>query len=231
MIKIHFIGGEKGGVGKSVVSRLLAQYWIDNEKVWRGYDADLSHGALMRYYNGYSTALDMDKLESLDGLIEQAAEQPDQVSMIDLASQSGRKLHAWLDGIDMEELSAELELGLVFWHVMDDGKDSVTLLERLVDTYGEKVGYVVVKNRVHGDNFELFEKSAVRKTLDARETPVITIKALHHPIMNKIDHMDKSFWAAVNNNVDKHASLGLMERQRVKAWLRNAYAEFERIGL
>ena len=231
MIKIHFIGGEKGGVGKSVVSRLLAQYWLDNEKPWRGYDADLSHGALTRYYNGYSTVLDIDKLESLDELIEQSLQHPDQVSMIDLASQSGRKLHAWLDGIDMEELTAEMDLDLVFWHVMDDGKDSVNLIERLVDTYDKKVSYVVAKNRVHGDNFDLFEKSTVRKKLEAWETPMITIKALHHPIMSKIDHMDKSFWAAVNNNGDKQASLGLMERQRVKAWLRHAYSEFERIGL
>ena len=29
--KVHLIGGEKGGVGKSMVSRLLAQYFIDNE--------------------------------------------------------------------------------------------------------------------------------------------------------------------------------------------------------
>ena len=29
MSRIHFVGGEKGGVGKSVVARLLAQYYID----------------------------------------------------------------------------------------------------------------------------------------------------------------------------------------------------------
>ena len=29
MANIHLIGGEKGGVGKSVVARVLAQYMID----------------------------------------------------------------------------------------------------------------------------------------------------------------------------------------------------------
>jgi len=29
MSKVHFVGGEKGGVGKSVVARLLCQYCID----------------------------------------------------------------------------------------------------------------------------------------------------------------------------------------------------------
>ena len=32
MATIHFIGGEKGGVGKSLVARLLAQYCIDHNK-------------------------------------------------------------------------------------------------------------------------------------------------------------------------------------------------------
>jgi len=33
--QIHLIGGEKGGVGKSMVSRLLAQYFIDHQ-IWTG---------------------------------------------------------------------------------------------------------------------------------------------------------------------------------------------------
>ena len=40
MSRIHFIGGEKGGVGKSVVARLLAQYWIDRGTPWTGFDTD-----------------------------------------------------------------------------------------------------------------------------------------------------------------------------------------------
>ena len=35
---IHLIGGEKGGVGKSLVSRLLAQYFIDHSISFLGFD-------------------------------------------------------------------------------------------------------------------------------------------------------------------------------------------------
>ncbi|HRP28004.1 MAG TPA: mobilization protein, partial [Burkholderiaceae bacterium] len=35
--KIHLIGGEKGGVGKSMLSRVLAQYFIDNELPFVGF--------------------------------------------------------------------------------------------------------------------------------------------------------------------------------------------------
>ena len=49
--KIHLIGGEKGGVGKSMVSRLLAQYFIDHGLPFVGFDTDRSHGSLMRFYS------------------------------------------------------------------------------------------------------------------------------------------------------------------------------------
>jgi len=49
MTRLHFIGGEKGGVGKSVVARLLAQYFIDRQVPLLGFDTDMSHGSLLRF--------------------------------------------------------------------------------------------------------------------------------------------------------------------------------------
>ena len=231
MSKIHFIGGEKGGVGKSMVSRLLAQYFIDHEVAWRGYDADLSHGALMRYYGDYCQPLDVDRLEAMDGLIERSAESPNDTFLVDLAAQSERKLHVRAEGIDLPELCEELGLEFVFWHVMDDGKDSVNLLRRLLSRYDNRVSYVILKNAVRGDQFDLFDQSSVQERIQQQAIPVLELRALHHPIMQKIDRMDKSFWAAINNRGDASQSLGLMERKRVKTWLRRSYEAFDSLGL
>ena len=51
---IHLIGGEKGGVGKSLMARVLAQYLIDRQLPFLGFDTDRSHGALMRFYSAYA---------------------------------------------------------------------------------------------------------------------------------------------------------------------------------
>ena len=76
MAHIHFIGGEKGGVGKSLVARLLAQYLIDHEQPFLGFDTDRSHGALMRFYAGYASPVVVDSYESLDAIIEAAVAEP-----------------------------------------------------------------------------------------------------------------------------------------------------------
>jgi len=231
MSEIHFIGGEKGGVGKSVVARLLAQYFIDRRIAWRGFDADLSHGALLRYYSGFAQPIDLERLEALDSLIETGAEFPQDKLLVDLAAQSERKLHAWADGVDIDELTTELGIELVFWHVMDDGKDSVNLLDRLMSRYDDSVRYVVVKNAARGDRFDLFEDSGVRERVNELDVPVLELRALHHPLMHKIDRLDKSFWGAVNNQDNADLPLGIMERQRVKVWLKRAYENFDSLDL
>ena len=66
---IHFIGGEKGGVGKSVVARVIAQYAIDRGIPFVALDADSSHGALMRYYADHTRPVDLSAFESADAIM------------------------------------------------------------------------------------------------------------------------------------------------------------------
>ena len=114
---IHFIGGEKGGVGKSLMSRVLAQYMIDHELTFLGFDTDRSHGALMRFYAGYASPVAIDKIESLDAIVEAAVDQPGRRILVDLAAQT---LNEWVkrdeidsgtrDGITTTELQRLKEL-------------------------------------------------------------------------------------------------------------------------
>ena len=49
MSSLNFIGGEKGGVGKSVAARVLAQYFIDKGRPFLGFDTDRSHTSFARF--------------------------------------------------------------------------------------------------------------------------------------------------------------------------------------
>ena len=60
MSYIHFIGGEKGGVGKSLVARVLAQHFIDRSVPFLGFDTDKSHGALLRFYADFAAPAVLD---------------------------------------------------------------------------------------------------------------------------------------------------------------------------
>jgi hypothetical protein len=229
MGKIHFIGGEKGGVGKSLVSRLLAQYLIDHERPFVGFDSDKSHGSLLRFYAGYAAPVVIDRYESLDQVMEAAVENPERPVLVDLAAQTHQFLAQWMEDSALFELSEEVGVELVYWHVMDSGQDSVDLLRNLLNQFGGKLKLVVVLNEVRSDSFNLLANSGERVRAEALGAQFISIKRLQESAMQKIDGQGTSFWAALNP-VDKPANgLGLLERQRVKVWLKKAYAEIERL--
>lgn len=223
--KIHLIGGEKGGVGKSMMARLLAQYCIDHELPFVGFDSDRSHGTFSRFYADYASPIQVDRYEALDRIVESAVEQPGRRIIVDLAAQTHEPLVKWMDEsgvLDMADLSG---IAIHYWHVMDSGRDSVDLLTRLLDRFGQRVRYVVVKNELRGDDFGQLDRSGQLDRAKGLGAKVVSLKKLHDAVVQKIDARNASFWQAKNLTTIDGPGLGLMERQRLKLWLGNAFDE------
>ena len=234
MKSLNFIGGEKGGVGKSLISRVLAQYFIDHHKPLTGFDTDRSHASFKRFYQDYASRVVVDTYEGLDLIVADfedcADQQTDKHVIVDLAAQTAEPLARWVRDSDLLGLLAEMDVKVNFWHVADGGKDSADLLGRLIDTYGDNSNYIVVRNMGRGSDFSLLDKSLEMKRAIDLGALVITVPLLHEASMRKIDAQNASFWAAINNRQGPDA-LGLLERQRVKTWLKNTYASFECISV
>ncbi len=228
---IHFIGGEKGGVGKSLVSRLMAQRFIDQGIAFQGFDTDRSHGALMRFYAPYASPVLVDHFEALDAILESAAQAPGQQVLVDLAAQTHEPLVRWMDESGVLALAEEVGVKVHYWHVMDAGRDSVDLLKRLLDRFGLRLNYMLVLNQLRGDDFSALDASGELIRAQRLGAKVIRLKHLHDPVLRKIDLSDSSFWAALNAPSNEGAKLGLLERQRLKVWLGHTQAEFEAAGL
>ncbi len=231
MSTIHFIGGEKGGVGKSVVARLLAQYMIDHEIPFIGFDTDRSHGSLLRFYADYASLAIIDDYQNLDAIIETASANPEQRILVDLAAQTHYPLAQWTEESGVLELAKELDIKVCYWNVMDSGKDSVDLLNKLLDTFRARINYVLVQNQLRDDCFTILESSGVKERALAFDAKVITLKRLYAPVMTKIDSNSYSFWAAKNKDEGNLNGLGLLERQRVKIWLNHAYKEIDSLNI
>ncbi len=223
MSSIHFIGGEKGGVGKSVFSRLLSQYFLDTAQTYLGLDADQSHNTLARFYPEFTRPIVLDSFESTDQIMESALEEELQI-VVDLPAQSERFLERWLEESGVLELCEETDTRFYYWYVVDDGVDSARLLQRFLTRYSSIMQCVVVKNQGCGKNFQ-----AVDALIQGNASPVttITLPGLHAETMHRIDDLSFSFWAAQNLKDDGAEHLSLMERQRARVWLKKAYAALE----
>jgi hypothetical protein len=234
MSSLNFIGGEKGGVGKSVVARLLAQYFIDKQLPFVGFDTDRSHTSFTRFYADYASPVLVDSYEGLDQVVnvfdaEPANSEATRV-IVDLAAQTAAPLASWIQDSDLLSVLSDLGVSVNFWHVADAGKDSVDLLDKLLDTYGQGPNYVVIRNQGRGSDFSQLDGSAAMARALTLGAKVINLAQLHEASMRKIDRQNVSFWAAVHNRAGDDV-LGLLERQRVKSWLAKSYAAFDTLAL
>lgn len=231
MGSLNFIGGEKGGVGKSVMSRVLAQYFIDREMPFTCFDTDRSHPSLTRFYADFAAPTVVDSYASLDAIAETFGEDARKTVLVDLAAQTIAPVTQWMQDSALLELFGEMGIPINFWHVMDGGRDSVDLLGKLVTTFGDTARYIIVLNEGRAADFSIFDNSAAKERALAAGAQVITLPKLHETAMRKIDERDTSFWAAINHKGDAADSLGLLERQRVKQWLKKSYEAVDKLGL
>jgi hypothetical protein len=229
--RIHFIGGEKGGVGKSVLSRLMSQYFIDHGVPFAAFDSDRSHSTLSRFYGDYVKPVAAETFESLDRIVETAIEQPGRRVLVDLAAQTHEPLVKWMDESGVLDLADVSGISVQYWHVMDSGRDSVELLRRLLDRFGQRLQYVIVRNQLRGDDFSILERSGQLVRACGLGAKVMDLKRLHDAIAQKIDARNVSFWSAKNSQAIDGASLSLMERQRLRLWLNHSFAGISAIGV
>ncbi|WP_394836441.1 hypothetical protein LVJ94_05990 [Pendulispora rubella] len=234
MRSLNLIGGEKGGVGKSVTARVLAQYFIDRGRPFVGFDTDRSHTSFARFYRDYASPVVVDTYEGLDQIAsafeQESPDEPPRSVIVDLAAQTATPLARWVKESDLLALLEEMDVTVNFWHLADTGKDSVDLLDRLIETYGPGPNYLVVKNLGRGSDFSHLEESQALKTALALDGKLVALGALHETSMRKIDLQNLSFWAATNARSGPDA-LGMMERQRVKSWLKATYATLDGLQL
>lgn len=227
MSNIHFVGGEKGGVGKSVVARVLAQQFIDHNIPFAGIDADQTHGVLVRSYAEYTQQVKLTAPESTDQILDRALGANREV-LVDLPGQSAQSLRAWLNEADVLRFGSELGITFTYWHVIDGGFASVSELAQTLDFFGERLRHIVVKNFGRGSDFSAFEQSAASAHLDRLGGSVVEFPELHTASMLAIDHSGLSFWAAIHTAEGERA-LRPLDRQRVRLWLERCYAALEAV--
>ena len=225
MSHIHFIGGEKGGVGKSVLARVLAQWCIDRGLPFVGMDADRSHGALARFYSEFTHVVDLNSPDGADQIMDRALGS-ERIVLVDLPAQSVVALETWLADADVLAFADGMAIGVTFWHVTDGGFASVGELGQSLARLGDQVRHVVVRNFGRSREFGQFDSSAARARLDALGGQVIDLPELDATTMYRIDARGASFWAASNLSGEGRPTRNL-ELQRVRLWLKRAFAAID----
>jgi hypothetical protein len=220
--------GEKGGVGKTTVARVLADYLNAREIAYRAFDAEGPTGQLLRFHPNESAAVDVSDAASvapvLDYLMDGTGKR---VALVDLGARTGADLKSWLyRGGALEEAEAS-RLGITVVYVLGGAVDSVGHLKECFAELGRDVTYVVVRNLGVAPKFEVYDQSNVRKELLGTGAREVELPLLDPAVYQAVDRSSLPFSAFAEN---QGGTFGFTERRYCRTWLRESFAQFDTVA-
>lgn len=220
--------GEKGGVGKTTVARLIAEFLRAREQNFRAFDAEGTTGPLLRFHPEETQPIDISAAASvapvLDYLMEGTGRR---LALVDLGARSGADLKSWLyRGGALEEAAAG-NLGLTLVYVVGGAVDSVGHLKECYQALGHTPTYVLVRNLGVASQFEVYDQSMVRQDIINNNGREITLPPLDQHVYQNIDRASLQFGQYAEN---QGGTFSYTERRYTKTWLRECFAALDEVA-
>jgi len=163
---IIIVSGSKGGVGKSLTSMALLDYYLLNHKYLKLIDADVNNPDVFRCYGAQTDGevLDLNDVEGWIRLVNLCDASPYKAVVVNTPAQSnmavGKNASILLDSL------AELARPLITLWVINRQRDSLEMLKDYM-TYMNGGMIHVVCNGYFGEEykFELYNTSTIRETV------------------------------------------------------------------
>lgn len=219
--RLAMVAMDKGGVGKSFFTILLAQWMTSVGQKFLAFDPDYQNSTLTRYVPE-AQFLDTRHSENLDRIIEVMAEAP--LVIVDGVGSQQRIFLDWLEETNLLSLRHSMGLALTLVLVVEEDKDTVHQAGEAVARIGQAVDWLVVKNQKNSSSLRIYDKSKARKELLACGAREITLPKLQEHLVFCLQHDSLTITQAIAGN-----QLFLIDRQRLIAYQRTVYRQFEEI--
>lgn len=230
---VIMVGADKGGVGKTTISRALLDHLHRNNVLARAFDTENPRGTLQRFYPNITEIIDLhnvaDQMKVLDTL--ETAKVP--VTVVDL--KAGNLSYA-LDtfekiGVLQAARDGMFEMGLI--HVVGPAIASLDELQE-VTKYVHGIDYIVARNFINETNFfEWDEKTYQRYFQNVNEAREIEIPKLNEMAAEQVDLANVTYKNFIDNKdaEGKPANFSFVLRGYVKKWCDDLDAEFSQLRL
>jgi hypothetical protein len=220
--------GEKGGVGKTTVARILADYLNSRKTSFKAFDAEGTTGQLLRFHKDETSSVDVGDAANIAPVLDYVMDGSGRrIALVDLGARSGEDLKNWLyRGGALEEAEAG-HLGITVVYVLGGAVDSVGHLKECFQALGKDVSYVIVKNFGVAAKFEIYDGSNVRKELLAIGAKEISIPALDGSVYQSVDRSSLPFSSFADA---QGPNFGFTERRYARTWLRECFAALQEVN-
>ena len=230
---VILVGADKGGVGKTTVTRALLDYFVAHNVPPRAFDTEYPRGTLKRFFPEVTEVVDMTAVPDQMKIFDTLGGADDRVTVIDI--RAGLLSHTLrsLRDIGFIEATKKAQITFAVFHILGP---SITSLEEIAETasYAADGHYFLVKNFINNTSFFEWDPgtytSYFRKIRNAVE---LTIPKLDEMACEQVELASVPYFTFVSNRNAKgeQAQYSFVLRGYVRHWLAQVWSEFDRAKL
>jgi hypothetical protein len=230
---VVLVGADKGGVGKTTVSRVVLDYFIAHNVPTRAFDTEAPKGTLKRFHPDITDVVDITSTTGQMKIFDTLSSATSQVTVIDIrAGLLSTTLKALRD-IGFLDAARKAQLTFTVFHILGP---SIASLSEIDDTatFMDDAHYILVKNFINNTTFFEWDpgtyNSYFKKIKDAHD---ITIPKLNEMACEQVEVASVPYVSFVANKAanGQSAAYSFVLRGYVRHWLGNVWAEFDRVKL
>ncbi len=242
---LHFIDGEKGGIGKSFFTRTFIQYCLDKGIPFALIDGDPSGADVGRFYFPDAVSSGKEHLDDrswyrriafepgmeaemykLDAVFETAYQQGDRLVVVNLPASVHEVMTRWIQQNRIFEV-AELEgVTLHKWFLCSGDIISVNFFLQSAKYYGEQIPHTLVRNQALFKNWANLPRAAeVTEALKRPGYASIDLPRLGPREVRYLD--DNALPLAKGKESSARKEIGVFGMMRVKNYIEEIYPQLD----
>ena len=227
------VGADKGGVGKTTVSRALLDYFIAHNIPTRAFDTESPRGTLKRFHPDVTEVVDITSTSDQMKIFDTLSSTDAQITVIDVRAGLLSPTLRALNDIGFLDAARKGQLTFAVFHILGP---SVASLDEIAETstYTSDANYFLVKNFINNTTFFEWDPATYNayfnKIKDAHD---ITIPKLNEMACEQVELASVPYvsFVANKNPLGDAATYSFVLRGYVRHWLGNVWGEFDRVKL
>ena len=227
------VGADKGGVGKTTMSRSLLDYFARKNILTRAFDTENPRGSLRRFYPSTTEVIDLGNVAHQMKVLDTMETANVPVTVVDLKAGNLSYSLDLFERIGVLEAARNNVFNLGLVHVVGP---SIASLDEIgeISKYLQGVQYVLARNSINETNFFEWDETTHRKYFSAiPKAQEINIPKLNEMAYEQVDLSGVTFKDFIDNRAADGAAgkFSFVLRGYVRKWCNEIDAEYARVPL
>jgi hypothetical protein len=225
------VGADKGGVGKTTVSRSLLDFFARKNVLTRAFDTEIPRGSLHRFYPAITEIIDLNNVAHQMRVLDTMETANVPVTIVDLKAGNLSYSLDLFERIGVLEAARNGAFTLGLFHVVGS---SIASLDEIgeISKYLQGIEYVLTRNTINETNFFEWDETTYRKYFSQlSSTQEISIPKLNEMAYEQVDLAGVTFKDFIDNRAadGTTAKFSFVLRGYVRKWMAEIDEQYARV--